>query len=166
MTYLRLLILAWAAMVLLLGRAHAGTVERALAIACPGHADLAPIVEREARTHLLHPVRLVVVIACESQCDSEAVNGRTMASGLGQIIPGLSADMTGRDLFDPGDSLYLTARHLSRWLTKCGSLGGAVHVYHGHKKCSGWKRDWYARRVLAREAWIWREMRKRKEPTT
>jgi len=139
------------------------TTEAALAVACPGHADLAKHVDRAARTHLLHPVTLVALISNESHCDTMAVNHRSGALGLGQILPGRSADLPGRYLLDPADNLYLTARHLSGLLLLCGSLAGAVHVYHGHRKCSGWRRDWYAKRVAGDVERIWREMRRQRE---
>jgi hypothetical protein len=158
MTYLRLLLLAWAAFLMFVGPARAETTtERALRALCgPNAVYLAPHVQEAARTHLLHPVTLVATISNESHCDAAAVNPRSGAMGLGQIMPGLSADQPGRYLLDPRDNLYLTARHLAKLLMLCGSLAGAVHVYHGYKRCSGWRRDWYAKRVAADERRFWK----------
>jgi soluble lytic murein transglycosylase-like protein len=147
--------------------ARASTTADALDLLCgPGHRDLAPHVDASARRHLLHPVVLVSVIAAESTCQADAVNARTGAIGLGQIMPGRSADRPGSNLRDPATNLNLTARHLAGLMVLCGSLGGAVHVYHGHKRCRGWERDRHAVKVVAWVDRFWTEMRRRKEPRT
>jgi hypothetical protein len=140
------------------GPARAGTVANALGVACPGHADLAPLVEAAARRHLVDRIDLVAVVAAESTCNAAAVNPRTGARGLGQILPGRSADRPGANLFDPATNLHLTAQHLAGLLVLCGSLGGAVHVYHGHRRCSGWRRDAHALRVARLVERVWREI--------
>ena len=168
--YLIALALAWTTL-FYCGPAHATTTEDAIAIACgPGHAELAPIIDAAARRQLEHPVTLVALIKSESpRCDPNAVNPRTHAVGLTQILPTGSANprhLSIEELKDPATNINLGARHLAGLLTMCGSLGSAVHVYHGHKTCGGWKHDRHARKVLGIVAHLWAEMRKRSYPTS
>jgi len=105
--------------------------------------------QHEARRHLIHPVLLVLVVAAESHCNPDAVNKRSGAVGLGQILPAGSANRgnySPAKLRDPDLNLYLTARHLAWCLVLCGDRPlHAVAVFNGSKKCRA--TEW-ARRVL------------------
>ena len=157
--YLLACALAWAALLFCV-QARADTRDM-LAIACgPGHGDLAPLVDREARRQFLRPVLLVAVIARESGCRVDADSGRG-DHGLGQIRLGGSAahGASVEDLLKPERNIELTARHLANCLTLCGGPTG-LSVYAGHRKC---KSSHYARRVLATVARIARELARRAE---
>jgi soluble lytic murein transglycosylase-like protein len=146
------------------GPARAGTTADALELFCPGKGHLAGKVDLAARRHLLHPVVLAANVGAESGCRPEALNKKTGARGLGQILPGGSADRPGANLLDPATNLDLTARHLASLMVLCGNLGGAVHVYHGYRKCRGWRKDAHAVKVVAWVGRFWSEMRRRREP--
>lgn len=148
-TVLQILALAWAAL-LFCGNAKASTTEHALEALCPRHMDLAPFVDVAARRHLVRAEWLVANMAAESQCNPKAVNRRTGAVGLLQILPKGSANPTHLSieaLKDPAINLDLGARHLASLFVLCGALGPATHVYHGHARCRGWRDDPHVRRV-------------------
>jgi hypothetical protein len=111
----------------------------ALRLLCPGHDSLAESIEREAHRHLIHPVLLVLVVAAESHCNANAVNKRSGAVGLGQILPAGSANRgnyTPAQLRDPDLNLYLTARHIAWCLVLCGERKlHAIAVYNGSERC-------------------------------
>ena len=140
------------------GPARADVVDRALARLCPrGAAGLAPGVRAASRRYLLPPVLLVALMRAESGCLADVVNPTTGAVGLGQILPAGNANprhLTTWQLQDPARNLELTARHLARCLSLCGSLGGAVSVYGGHRTC---RESRHSRRVLSfvAEFWAW-----------
>ena len=86
-----------------------------------------------------------------STCDPSAVNRRTGALGLLQIMPGRSADpdhLERGELLDPETNARLGAAHLRRCLNLCGTLGGGLHVYNGGQRCKDWRKGTYARKVL------------------
>jgi soluble lytic murein transglycosylase-like protein len=142
--------------------ARAGAVADALDIACPGHADLAPLVEAAARRHLVDRVVIVALIAHESRCDTFAV-GRQDDRGLGQLRGVARAGLTRRDAHDPAKNLNATARWLAAMTTWCGSLPAGLGAYNTGRCGKG---KGYARRVLATVARIWTELRRRAEPRT
>jgi hypothetical protein len=111
----------------------------ALRLLCPGHDSLAESMQREAHRHLIHPVLLVLVVAAESNCNAGAVNKRSGAVGLGQILPEGSANRGNHSpaqLRDPDLNLYLTARHIAWCLVLCGERPlHAVAVFNGSKQC-------------------------------
>lgn len=150
------------------GPARADTTSSALAVLCPGHQDLAEPVRAASRRHLMHPATLVALVKSESPtCNPRVVNPRTGAVGLTQILPRGSANpahLSVEALKDPATNLDLGARHLAGLLVLCGSLGGAVHVYHGNQTCSGWQRDDHAWKVIGYVRRFWRAMTTRKEP--
>lgn len=133
------------------GPARADTASALRALCGQRGRTLAPIVDRAAALHSIPAIWLVAQVAAESQCRPGVVNARTGAVGLMQIMPMGSANprrLSAAALRNPATSINLGAAHLARCLALCGSFGGAIHVYHGHKKCSGWKRDWFVQRVL------------------
>ena len=150
------------------GPSRAITVAALDALCGPGHRDLAGPVDAAARRYMLHPVTIVALVKSESpRCDPNAVNPRTGATGLTQILPTGSANprhLSVESLKDPATNLDLGARHLAGLLVLCGSLGGAVHVYHGHRTCGGWQRDEHAWKVLGYVARFWREIARRGAP--
>lgn len=166
----RLLLLAWAAFLMLVGPAHAQTTERpatttarALAVACgPGHGYLAPIVERESRRQLLHPVLVVALMRVESHCRRDAKSHKG-ARGYLQLLGVARGGYRGAELLEPDTNIRLGCRWLASMSTWCGSLRRGLGAFNTGKCDRG---AGFARRVLAREAWIWGEMRKRKEPRT
>jgi soluble lytic murein transglycosylase-like protein len=128
------------------------SAERALRVLCPHHLELAPQVAETARRHLVHPAMLVAMMKPESRCRKRAVNRRTKAYGLLQIKLVGNANpkhLPPVKLLDPAMNLHLGARHFNRCMRICkDSRGGAIRVYHGYKKCSGWKRDSHVLKVL------------------
>lgn len=127
------------------------SAERALRVLCPRHLELAPAVAETARRHLLHPAILVANMKSESRCRRRAVNRRTKSYGLLQIKLKGSANprhLPPAKLLDPATNLHLGARHFNRCKKLCKTNGGAIRVYHGYKKCTGWKRDLHVQRVL------------------
>jgi hypothetical protein len=107
----------------------------ALRLACgPGHDALAPHIESAAAREAIDPMVLVVLASAESSCHARAVNRRTGAVGLMQILPQGSANpdhLTTAQLLDPKTNVDLGAAHLARLLELCGGLGGAFSIYHG-----------------------------------
>jgi hypothetical protein len=83
MTYLRLLLLAWAAFLMFVGPARAETTtERALRALCgPNAVYLAPHVQEAGRRYLTHPVLVVAVMRKESHCRAGAM-GKHGDTGL------------------------------------------------------------------------------------
>jgi soluble lytic murein transglycosylase-like protein len=122
----------------------------ALALLCPGRESLAEPMWREAHRHLIHPVLLAKTVAAESHCRLNAVNKRSGAIGLGQILHSGSANRgryTVEQLRDPDLNLYLTARHLAWCLRLCKHrAAAAVAVYNGRSVCRSteWSR-WVVR---------------------
>ena len=162
-----ILALALAALLYVVAPAHAETdAELALAALCPRHVDLAPMVQDAAHAQRLGAVELVAVMAAESGCRTGAVNRRTGAVGLLQILPEGSANvdhLSAGELADPATNLDLGAGHLSRLLALCGSLGGALTLYNGYSpKCRDWRTDPYARHVRELVAKAWRFIARRR----
>jgi hypothetical protein len=114
-----------------------------------GGEAIAPLVREQAHRFLLHPALLAALVAAESTCRPDAINRRTGAVGLGQIIPGRSAAprLTRAELLEPRTNLAATARHLARCWLLCGVPGAAVAVYGGQRQCRA--TEW-SRRVLGR----------------
>ena len=131
--------------------ARAQSAADALAALCPTRQSIAPLVEAAAAEEYVRPVVLVAVARAESTCDPSAVNRRTGALGLLQIMPGRSADpdhLERGELLDPETNARLGAAHLRRCLNLCGTLGGGLHVYNGGQRCKDWRKGTYARKVL------------------
>jgi soluble lytic murein transglycosylase-like protein len=94
---------------------------------------------------------LATLMASESTCREDAINPRTHALGLFQVLATGSANprhLTQAELLEPETNADLGAAHLARLLRLCGSFGGAVSLYHGHRKCSDWREDGQARKVV------------------
>ena len=122
----------------------------ALHALCPGHADLAPYLKAAERRFLVHGVALAVLVQAESGCRVNAVNRRTGAAGLTQILPTGNANpghLDASELLDVETNINLGARHLARCMTLCGSLVGGLTVYHGKKRC---RPDAHARKLMWR----------------
>jgi len=140
------------------------TTEAALAVACPGHEDLAPHVDAAARRYMLHPVNIVALMHVESRCQAHAVS-RCGAIGLLQVLPyGPAANGLPRArLRDPRTNIETGARWLSMMTTWCGGLREGLGAYNSGK-CH--RSKGFARRVLATERRIWLEMARRREMRT
>jgi len=116
-------------------------VAAAFAQLCPKQERrIRPHVESASARHGVPGSLLVVLMATESQCRTSVVNPRTGAVGLTQILPHGSANYPWRysvaKLKRPGLNLMLGARHLAKWIRRCGSVAGGLAIYHGRKKCS------------------------------
>ena len=142
------------------GPARADTVDDAIKIACwSWHKDApswAPIIRASARRYMLHPVRLVALIGYESSCIKDATSHH-LALGLTQILPyGPAANgHTWAELYDPAINIETGARWLSLMTTWCGTDAAGLGAYNTGKCHRGQK---YARRVLALERHIWKEL--------
>ena len=127
-----------------------------------GRADLAPIVDAASRRHGVRPLMLAVLMASESTCREDAVNPVTHALGLFQILTTGSANPAHLEpaaLLDPETNADLGAAHLARLLRLCGTFGGAVHIFHGYRRCSDWREDKHARKVVGMLASLRRWLR-------
>ncbi len=80
-------------------------------------SNYARIVVAEAARFRVDGLVLVALVSRESSWKARAVNKRTGAVGLGQLMPGTDATkgFDGYDLTDPAVNLHLTARRLSRF---------------------------------------------------
>jgi|WetSurMetagenome_2_1015567.scaffolds.fasta_scaffold02470_2 hypothetical protein len=141
-----------------------GPARDALERACPAQVGLAAVFEREAGRARLPPAALVALFRRESSCSPWAVNARTESYGALQVKVDGSANprrLPPAELLDPLTNVRLGAEHLARLLRLCGSLGGALTLFHGRKGAyHGRKRcdvDDYARRVLRLSARIARD---------
>ena len=123
----------------------------AIRLACgTGHDAIAPHIESAAAREAIDPMALVVLVSAESSCHARAVNSRTGAVGLLQILPDGSANpdhLTTAQLLDQRTNVDLGAAHLARLLELCGGLGGALAVYHGRSHC---REDGHAKKLLKR----------------
>ena len=110
-----------------------------LRIACgAGHEDLAPHIEAATKRHAVPVSALVALIASESSCRPWAINRRTGATGLGQILPGGSANRerySQAELKGVALGAMLAARHLARCLRERRTLAKAASRYNGAKRC-------------------------------
>ena len=143
------------------GPARAGTTADALSIVCPGHEDLAPLVEAAARRQLEHPVTIVALMAVESRCRADAVSGKGAVCEM-QLLGVARNGHTRAEL--QGDSrlcIATGARWLSRMQTWCRDDVRGIGAYatgnchRGHR---------YARHVLAVAGKIWKALDRRWEP--
>jgi hypothetical protein len=108
----------------------------ALAILCPARQSLSAAVDAASQESRVAAVTIVALFRKETSCDPRAVNRRTGARGPMQVVPGKSADPDHLDLAeidDPAVNFRLGALHLRRVLGLCGTLGGALTLYHGRK---------------------------------
>lgn len=102
---------------------------------------------------------LMALVFAESTCRADAVNKRTGAIGLGQLLlTGAGAGYTANELRDPWLNALLSARYLAKWRKRCGSWRGAVAIYHGRGLCSAKSR--HADRVIR----IWKQIERMEEP--
>jgi len=159
---IRLLLLAWAALLLFIGPARAETTtEAALSVVCPGHLDLAPHLDAAARRYLVHPVVLVALMAEESGCRMGVVGSHGEVCAM--QIHGVARNGHSRRALrsDPALCIATGARWLSLRTVDCG--GGLLMGLAGYnaKECRHGKR--YALRVLATVARIWKAIEQRKE---
>lgn len=147
----------------------------ALAILCQGTTVRVEDVERAADQHALDPIVLVVLMADESTCNPRAVNRRTGAVGLLQILPEGSANpdqLTMAQLLDPDANMDLGAAAVSRLLALCGNLGQALTLYRGggkrdpdtgRTKC---QTDDHSRGLLKRIRWVKQQFKQQIRRTT
>ena len=156
MSMIRLILLFRGLLFFLVPIAHASDADAAVAILCPKHAELAPMIERVADSRRVDPVLLTAVVFSESSCNANAI-GSHGEVGLGQIMPsGPAANgLTRAQLRGPETNLDATARWLAACSVQCGGdLGLALGAYNS----GGCVRSRYARRVLALVAKVWRTM--------
>lgn len=145
------------------GPARASTTELALDVACPGHRDLAPLVDAAARRQMQHPVLLVALMRKESHCRADAVSRKGAVCEM-QLLGVARNGHTRAEL--QGDSrlcIETGARWLGRMQVWAGSRVGGLGAYNTGKRGRGMR---FARHVLAVEARIWREMRRAQEPSS
>lgn len=120
----------------------------AIALLCPQSEVPEETFRREARRSHVPVMLLVAVSSTESACRNKT-NPRTGATGPMQILPRGSAD-DGTDLTDVDNNVRLGARHLARWIRRCGSVEGGLAIYHGEQKCSYGFDSSYVREVKAK----------------
>jgi hypothetical protein len=146
-----------------IGPARAQSAADSLAVLCPGRGHLAPLFQAAAERYRIRPVVLVAMARAESTCDPTAVNRRTGAAGLLQVLPSGSANPDGlsqAELLAPETSIELGARHLRRWTLACGSLAGGLSIFHGRTHCRDHRGDRYVARVLGLVGWAKRQLAK------
>ena len=136
------------------GPARAGTVEQALAVACPGHENWAPYVQSASRHWMVHPVLLVAVMEHESGCRMGKVGAHGERCAM-QLLGVARNGRSNRELADPAICTDTGARWLSLRELDCGSKYLGLDGYNARKCKHGRK---YARRVLALERRIWKEL--------
>ena len=158
---LRLLALALAALLYAVP-AGATTTEDALAVACgPGHGGLVPAVDAAARRQMLHPVVLVALMHVESHCRADAVSRKGAVCEM-QLLGVARNGHTRAELqSDSGLCIATGARWLSLMELWAGSLAGGLGSYNTGKRGHG---KGFARHVLAKVAWIRREIDRRRDP--
>lgn len=159
-TILRLIAIALAGLLYVVP-ARASTTADALTVACPGHEHLAPMVETAARKHLLHPVLLVAVLHAESRCRMDRVGAAGERCAM-QLRGVARNGRSNAELADPATCIDTGARWLSLRMVDCGgTVLGALAGYNG-RTCRAGRR--YAGKVSRVLAWIWTEVRRRREP--
>ena len=122
-----------------------------LALCGPGALPLAPHFAHAAHAYHIKPAILVAMARVESTCHPNAIGGAGgIQYGLLQIRLGGSAALgySAEELLRPRLNLELGARHLHRWLVRCGDLRAALGVFDGWRKCSQGRRSPYAKRVM------------------
>jgi soluble lytic murein transglycosylase-like protein len=127
------------------------TARLLLALCGPSAAGLAPHVDHASRKYHIKPAILVAMARVESTCHPNAVGGAGgIQYGLLQIRLGGSAALgySAEELLRPRLNLELGARHLHRWLVRCGDIRAALGVFNGWKKCSLGRKSPYAKRVM------------------
>lgn len=143
------------------GPAVAGTTADALEVLCPGHENLAPMVDGSARKYMHHPVTLVALMAVESHCQAGAISRKGAVCEM-QLLGVARNGHTRAEL--QGDSRLCIATG-ARWLAMmevwAGSLAGGLGAYNTGKRGHG---AGFARLVLAKVAKVWRELQRRREP--
>jgi soluble lytic murein transglycosylase-like protein len=121
-----------------------------LAVACPGHGDLAPHVDAAARRYMQRPVVLVALMSVESHCRADAVS-RKGARGLMQILGVAASGMTIEERHDPANNIAAGTRWLAMLEVWCGGLPAGLGAYNSG---SCHKSRGFARRILATVAKI------------
>lgn len=159
MRYAFILALAFVGLFHCVGHAQAETTtERALRALCgPSAVYLAPHVQEAARTHLLHPVTLVAVMAKEAGCRMDLVGAHGERCAM-QVHGVARNGHSNRELADPDTCIATGARWLSLREVECGGLFWGLSGYNA-KTCRG--SPGYARLVLATERRAWSEMRRK-----
>jgi soluble lytic murein transglycosylase-like protein len=82
-------------------------------------SDVAPLIEKAAKTNKLEPKLIRAVIEKESGFRPCAVSPKG-AQGLMQIMPATAGDLGIHDVFDPGQNIDAGARFLRQLLDKFG----------------------------------------------
>jgi hypothetical protein len=125
------------------------TARLLLTLCGPSAIGLAPHVDHAAHKYHVKPVVLIAMARVESTCHVDARDGRG-DWGLLQIREGGSAALgyTAEELLKPRLNLELGARHLHRWIVRCGDVRAALGIFDGWKKCSLGRKSPYAKRVM------------------
>ena len=83
-----------------------------------------------ARRHGLDPELFRRQIMVESGGNANAVNRRSGATGLGQLMPGTAAGLGVTDARDPQQNLNASATYMQQMLAKFGSYPQALAAYN------------------------------------
>jgi hypothetical protein len=120
------------------GPARADIVSAMRALCGSRGVEIAKHVDHFAGYFHLTPLLLGALVSSESGCHVYATSKSGKDLGLGQLRVGGSAayGWPRKYLFDPEVNLFLTAKHLRRWLDKCsGYVPGALSGYRGLRGC-------------------------------
>ena len=155
---------------LLPASALAAGASDALSVLCPRQQAVAGAVDAASVLSGIASLVLAAQFRAETSCDPWAVNRKTGARGPMQILPGRSADpdhLESAELDDPGVNFRLGALHLRKMIRLCGTLGGALSLYHGNGGAYHGRRrcdvdDW-ARKVLDLVSWARRKVARLRE---
>lgn len=145
----------------------------ALALLCPGHADLAPHVEAAAAYYALPPVVLVAMLRVEAHCRMGAVGNRGERCAM-QLHGRARNGLSNKQLAKPRMCIMAGARWLHMMRAWCGGdLRCGLAAYNTGDRCKGGKATKkcragrrYARKVLGTVEKVRREMQKRKGTRT
>lgn len=108
----------------------------AVLVLCPKHPEIAQPIEAAAARYRVSAAVLTAVALAESSCNPRRANRATGCYGLTGIKVDGSANpdhLKPDELMDAETNADLGARHLAKLLRLCGTLGGALTVYHGRK---------------------------------
>ena len=90
--------------------------------------------KRAEKRRRVDPLLVAAMIRAESRCDPDAVNPRTGAAGLLQVLP---VHWRGRwDPFDVDANVAEGVRLFARYARRCGNVAGALSLYGGLGSCA------------------------------
>lgn len=112
--------------------AHASPATDAIKACAPYRTEIADAAELAGVPVAL----LTALVFAESTCRADAVNKRTGAIGLTQLLStGAGAGYTREELLDPFTNATVGAKHLKYWRRRCGDWRGAVEIFGARKNC-------------------------------